>query len=692
MAKKTIKAQMKQRRDTKANWAATNPVLLDGELGIVSDDPNLYKVGDGATAWNSLPFRGFDGTLAQELGTSPNAVISQKVVSENLTELAKNAFKDYFIGGGSGYVRNEIYGLIPGHAYTITLKSTEWDLPSVAGQPLKFGVHGWKDGAQTQQILFFGYDTTLSKQYTFIMPEDVDYIAIGGRATAGTKVWYNLDDVTDTETIFKSIGVSVIRGINIDTVNKVIDFGSDAVLVVGNKSYLLQDIHSDTTKYRNIPYYVTDSGANIIVFNLDTKEVYAKKYDQARAKNEVVIGTVGSAYQTHEFQYANFPFSYKVDGKMPWVKDVDNVQNNLDELAKNAFKDYFIGGGSGYVRNEIYGLIPGHAYTITLKSTEWDLPSVAGQPLKFGVHGWKDGAQTQQILFFGYDTTLSKQYTFIMPEDVDYIAIGGRATAGTKVWYNLDDVTLAKTQSNDWDAIVKGINHRGWHAAPENTLPAFKQSKLNGFNYVECDISFTSDNVAVLLHDTTIDRTSNGEGAINSLTYEQVLQYDFGSWKGEAYADTKIPTLAEFLTLCRNIGLHPYLEIKNLNSIDNVDEIVSIVKANGMRGKVTYISFGSSILSRIKELDDTARLGFLVDNLTESTIDVVKTLHTGKNEVFVDASAANTDFSLCIAESIPVEQWTFNSESSIINASSYVSGFTSDLLVAGKVLYENSIQ
>lgn len=89
MAKKIIKAQMKQRRDTFANWAAENPVLLDGELGIVSDDPNLYKVGDGRTEWNNLPFRGFDGTLAQELGTSPNAVISQKVVSEKLAELPK---------------------------------------------------------------------------------------------------------------------------------------------------------------------------------------------------------------------------------------------------------------------------------------------------------------------------------------------------------------------------------------------------------------------------------------------------------------------------------------------------------------------------------------------------------------------------------------------------------------------------
>lgn len=93
MAKKIIKAQMKQRQDTKANWAAANPVLLDGEIGFVSDDRNLYKVGDGRTAWNDLPFRGFDGTLAQELGTSANAAISQKAVTEKLTELSAETDK-----------------------------------------------------------------------------------------------------------------------------------------------------------------------------------------------------------------------------------------------------------------------------------------------------------------------------------------------------------------------------------------------------------------------------------------------------------------------------------------------------------------------------------------------------------------------------------------------------------------------
>lgn len=87
MAKKIIKAQMKQRLDTSANWAATNPVLLSGELGIVSDDPNLYKIGDGVTHWNDLPFRGFDGTIVHETGQSRNAVMSQAGVTKAL-ELA----------------------------------------------------------------------------------------------------------------------------------------------------------------------------------------------------------------------------------------------------------------------------------------------------------------------------------------------------------------------------------------------------------------------------------------------------------------------------------------------------------------------------------------------------------------------------------------------------------------------------
>lgn len=86
MAKKIIQAQMQQRRDTAAQWAAKNPVLLDGELGVVTDNPNSYKIGDGVTAWNDLPLRGFDGNIVQELGDSATSVMSQKAITEQVAK------------------------------------------------------------------------------------------------------------------------------------------------------------------------------------------------------------------------------------------------------------------------------------------------------------------------------------------------------------------------------------------------------------------------------------------------------------------------------------------------------------------------------------------------------------------------------------------------------------------------------
>lgn len=146
MANKIIKAQMKQRRDTKANWAAQNPVLLAGELGIVSDDPNLYKVGDGTTAWNSLPFRGFDGTVVNETGTSETAVMSQKSVTRHLDEIADELFyeshnSEVFVNVGyikpPGQIANNVAGwhytdLIPlGGAVSVRTENLEYNNPYV---------------------------------------------------------------------------------------------------------------------------------------------------------------------------------------------------------------------------------------------------------------------------------------------------------------------------------------------------------------------------------------------------------------------------------------------------------------------------------------------------------------------------------------------------------------------------------
>lgn len=79
-----IHARIQESVYTKAEWEAANPILLKGEKGFVGDDPNLFKIGDGVTAWNSLSWRGYTGTIAQVTGNNENAVMSQKVVTENL--------------------------------------------------------------------------------------------------------------------------------------------------------------------------------------------------------------------------------------------------------------------------------------------------------------------------------------------------------------------------------------------------------------------------------------------------------------------------------------------------------------------------------------------------------------------------------------------------------------------------------
>lgn len=81
---------IQNRRDTKANWETNNPVLAEGEIGLVLDDKNSYKVGDGTTKWNDLPLRGYNGNIVNELGDNENSVISQKGITKVLKHIVGN--------------------------------------------------------------------------------------------------------------------------------------------------------------------------------------------------------------------------------------------------------------------------------------------------------------------------------------------------------------------------------------------------------------------------------------------------------------------------------------------------------------------------------------------------------------------------------------------------------------------------
>ena len=240
------------------------------------------------------------------------------------------------------------------------------------------------------------------------------------------------------------------------------------------------------------------------------------------------------------------------------------------------------------------------------------------------------------------------------------------------------------------DSILRGVNHRGFNSiAPENTLPAYRLSRLKGFCYVETDVQFTADGVPVIIHDATIDRTSNAQGKVTDLTWDQLRELDFGIWKSHEYQGTKIPSLEEFLLLCKTIGLIPYLEIK-AGSRQQVHDIVSMVESCGLKGRVVYISFGAGFLRYVAEVDPDATLGFLYGTpLTEEAVNTALTLKNDTNAVFIDCyDCSEGAVSLCRNAFLPMEVWTINSETTIRNLPSYITGVTSDKLHAGLVVIQ----
>lgn len=94
------------------------------------------------------------------------------------------------------------------------------------------------------------------------------------------------------------------------------------------------------------------------------------------------------------------------------------------------------------------------------------------------------------------------------------------------------------------------IGHRGFSAfAPENTLGSFRRCLTMDGDMIELDVHLSADDSLMVIHDRTVDRTTNGTGDVQSLTYAALKKLDAGTWFCENYNDEKIPTLAEVLSL-----------------------------------------------------------------------------------------------------------------------------------------------
>jgi len=148
--------------------------------------------------------------------------------------------------------------------------------------------------------------------------------------------------------------------------------------------------------------------------------------------------------------------------------------------------------------------------------------------------------------------------------------------------------------------VVYAIAHRGFSsAAPENTLAAFRKAVELRPDMMECDVRRSHDGHLVVIHDPTVDRTTNGKGAVADLSLAEIRRLDAGSWFGPAFAGERIPTLEEVLELARGKA-KLIVEVKEYGLEDRV---VSAAEAREMGDQVFIASFHYRIGVRMPELD-----------------------------------------------------------------------------------------
>ncbi|WP_411112200.1 glycerophosphodiester phosphodiesterase [Streptomyces sp. c-19] len=188
-----------------------------------------------------------------------------------------------------------------------------------------------------------------------------------------------------------------------------------------------------------------------------------------------------------------------------------------------------------------------------------------------------------------------------------------------------------KTRSSPWmreaGAPPTVIAHRGASsAAPENTLVSDEVARRGGAVWIENDVQPSKDGVPYILHDTTVDRTTDGTGRVRALTSAQLDALDAGSWFAPAYAGARVPTLAAQLADLRERGGKLLLEIKGRHTHAEVARIVQDVRDQGMTGRVFVQSFDIPSLRYAHELAPELPIGLLRSTLDADPVALAEEL------------------------------------------------------------------
>ena len=168
---------------------------------------------------------------------------------------------------------------------------------------------------------------------------------------------------------------------------------------------------------------------------------------------------------------------------------------------------------------------------------------------------------------------------------------------------------------------LRVIGHRGALAlAPENTLAAFVAGERCGVDAIEFDVQRTADGVPIVIHDHTLDRTTNGHGAVSVHTFAEIRSLDAGSHFDRRFAGERVPSLDDLLARAapRSIGL--MLELKQPSpgtglprDTELARATVELVRERGLLSRTIFISFDHPSLAKVLEFAPAADVGLLTE-------------------------------------------------------------------------------
>ena len=225
---------------------------------------------------------------------------------------------------------------------------------------------------------------------------------------------------------------------------------------------------------------------------------------------------------------------------------------------------------------------------------------------------------------------------------------------------------------------VEQIAHRGYASQfPENTLLAMQEAIHLGCDFLEMDVQFTSDNVPILMHDLTVDRTTTGTGNVTSFTASAITALDAGTDFSAYYAGVKVPTLQQVIEGTPTAKKY-YIEIKNYSSLSQITSLVTWLTEQGYADRVVLQSFTyENIIETIRGANATIMVGALVTDQLDFEA-MLPTLDSYSMMLIPLSIASQSNRLLCFEQGLDVGVWTINTHEELSIA--LKAGFTKVML------------